>query len=121
MMGEPMKTDNAATSGACVMDTVMSVYGPSDLDIANAAVAKRDNTLPTMTEAEYLAVPDDCRGIWSSERTDWLNWDQVRDQYMGKRTLMRNGGLEVEGFSFRIVPATCTALEKAEAIAPATE
>ena len=65
--------------------------------------ASVDGTLPTMTEAEYLSCPADYRGVWATERTDMKNWNLIRDQYMGKRTLMREGGLQVEGISFRIV------------------
>ena len=61
-----------------------------------------------MTEAEYLKKPADYRGIWTTERTDWKDWDQVRHQYMGKRTLMvfENGAasLVIEGMGLDITP-----------------
>lgn len=59
--------------------------------------------LPTMTKGEYLAHPADYRSVWTTERTDLANWQDVRHQYMGKRTLMRGGCLEIEGISFLIV------------------
>jgi len=27
-------------------------------------------------------------GSWTTERTDWPDWEQVKGQYLGKRTLM---------------------------------
>lgn len=61
-----------------------------------------------MTESEYLARPADYRGVWTTERTDWPDWEQVKDQYMGKRTLMicEKGGvaLVMEGAGLEIVP-----------------
>tara|TARA_E500000331_G_C16717247_1_gene480757 strand:+ start:227 stop:421 length:195 start_codon:yes stop_codon:yes gene_type:complete len=49
----------------------------------------------TFTKAEYMAIHPDNRGIWTTERTDMPNWDAIRVQYMGKRTLMtrKDGGL----------------------------
>ena len=44
-----------------------------------------------LTLKEYNAIHTDYRGVWSTERTDWPDWDKVRNQYMGKRTLMRAG------------------------------
>lgn len=76
---------------------------PSVTWYGNLGIGAQVAALPTMTEAEYLAHPADYRGVWTTERTDIENWDQIRDQHIGKRTLMRNGGLEVEGISFRIV------------------
>lgn len=57
-----------------------------------------------MTQAQWDAIPACNKDVWTTERTDWKNWDEVRDQYMGKRTLMRGGCLEVEGISFSILP-----------------
>ncbi len=55
-----------------------------------------------LTLKEYNAIHTDYRGVWSTERTDWPDWDKVRNQYMGKRTLMRAGGLLIEGLHFTI-------------------
>ena len=56
-----------------------------------------------LTLKEYNAIHTDYRGVWSTERTDWPDWDKVRNQYVGKRTLMRAGGLLIEDLPFRIV------------------
>lgn len=56
-----------------------------------------------LTLKEYNAIHTDYRGVWSTERTDWPDCDKVRNQYMGKRTLMRAGGLLIEDLHFRIV------------------
>lgn len=62
-----------------------------------------------LTESEYLTRPADCRGVWTTERTDWPDWEQVKGQYLGKRTLMvcENGAacLVVEGMGLEITPA----------------
>lgn len=63
--------------------------------------------LPTITLAEYNAIPADYRSVWTTERTDWPDWDKVREQYMGKRTRLaydanRGTCLEIEGLSFII-------------------
>lgn len=59
--------------------------------------------LEQITKAEWDAIHPDYKSVWTTERTDWPNWAEVRDQYMGKRTLMRGGSLGVEGISFEIV------------------
>jgi len=59
--------------------------------------------------SEYLATPKDYRGIWNTERWDLPGWKEVREKYMGKRTIMvyENGTcLLVEGLSFEIVDDT---------------
>ena len=56
---------------------------------------------------EYNALHPDFRGRWTTEREDWTDWPQVREQYMGKRTMMSGDGtctLLVEGLSFEITP-----------------
>lgn len=61
-----------------------------------------------ITEAEYAATPSSYRSVWTTERTDWPQWEEVKSKYMGKRTLMvgENGGsyLLVEGMGLEIVP-----------------
>lgn len=57
-----------------------------------------------ITQSQWDSMPDCNKGVWSTERTDWDDWEAVRDRYMGKRTFMRGYGLEVEGLSFEIVP-----------------
>ena len=56
-----------------------------------------------ITEAEYRRVHPDFRGIWSSERYDIPGREQMRDKHMGKRSLMRNGALYIEGMGLTIV------------------
>ena len=57
-----------------------------------------------ITEAEYQRVHPDFRGVWSSERYDIPGWEQMRDKHMGKRTLMRNSALYIEGMGLTIMP-----------------
>ncbi len=59
--------------------------------------------LEQITKAEWDAIHPDYKNVWTTERTDWPNWAEVREQYMGKRTLMRGGSLGVEGISFEII------------------
>ena len=61
-----------------------------------------------ISKAEWDKIPVDYKGVWTTERTDWRDWDQVRSQYMGKRTVMRDGALLVEGLSFEVVEARKT-------------
>ena len=59
-----------------------------------------------MTLSEYLAVPENYRGIWTTERWDIPDWENLRKSHMGKRTLMvydRGTCLLVEGLSLEIV------------------
>lgn len=48
-------------------------------------------------------------GSWTTERTDRPDWEKVKGQYLGKRTLMvcENGAacLVVEGMGLEITPA----------------
>ena len=55
-----------------------------------------------MTQKEYAAVHKDYKSTWTTERTDWKDWDEVRDRYMGKRTLMRHSCLYIEGMGLTI-------------------
>lgn len=50
--------------------------------------------LEQITKAEWDAIHPDYKGVWTTEQTDWPNWAEVRDQYMGKRTLMRAQGAD---------------------------
>ena len=61
-----------------------------------------------ISKAEWDKIPADYKGVWTTERTDWRDWDQVRSQYMGKRTVMRDGALLVEGLSFEVVDEKTT-------------
>jgi hypothetical protein len=58
----------------------------------------------TVTQAEWDAIHSDYKGVWTTERTDLPDWERIRLQYMGKRTLMRMGSLWIEDLSFVIVP-----------------
>lgn len=59
-----------------------------------------------MTLSEYLAVPENYRGVWTTERWDIPDWENLRKNHMGKRTLMvydKGTCLLVEGLSLEIV------------------
>lgn len=59
-----------------------------------------------ITLEEYLAIHEDYRGIWDTERWDIPDWAEMREQYMGKRTMLAydNGTrLLIEGLSFEII------------------
>jgi len=59
-----------------------------------------------MTLSEYLAVPENYRGVWTTERWDIPDWENLRKKHMGKRTLMvydRGTCLLIEGLSLEIV------------------
>lgn len=59
-----------------------------------------------ITLSEYNSTPKDFRGIWTVERWDLPNWTEMREKYMGKRTMMvydKGTCLLVEGLSFEIV------------------
>ena len=60
-----------------------------------------------MTLSEYLREPKDYRGVWTNERWDIPGWAEVREKYMGKRTLMTNINgstcLVTEGMGLEII------------------
>lgn len=56
-----------------------------------------------ITESAYQEVGHDYRGVWTTERDDYKCWPKIRSQYMGKRTLMADGALHVEGVSLIIL------------------
>ena len=56
-----------------------------------------------LTLKEYNAIHTDYRGVWETERTALPDWEKIREQYMGKRTLIRVGSLLIEDLHFRIV------------------
>jgi hypothetical protein len=58
-----------------------------------------------MTEQEYNAIHADYRSVWTTDRTDLPDWEQDREKYMGKRTLLTPSGLEIEGLGLVIIPA----------------
>jgi hypothetical protein len=63
----------------------------------------------TITLSEYNAIDPGRRNVWTTERTDMKDWDQQREKYMGKRTMMSGDGtcsLLIEGLSFVIVDDT---------------
>lgn len=79
---------------------------------AGALVAVEERPLGTVykmsdklvvTASAYHGAPSDYRSVWSTERFDLANWSEIRDQYMGKRTLMDRSGLHVEGLSLVIL------------------
>jgi len=66
-----------------------------------------DGDMTIMTEEAYLRIHPDFRSVWTTERPDWKDWDSIREQYIGKRTMMvsKGGGssLAIEGISFLII------------------
>lgn len=59
-----------------------------------------------ITLQEYNAIHPDFRGVWTTERTDWPDWEDQRESLMGKRTLMSDDGkcsLLIEGVGFVIL------------------
>lgn len=54
-------------------------------------------------KAEYEKIHPDFRGIWTTERDDLPDWQSIRHQYVGKRTLMSDGSLLIEGLHFQII------------------
>ena len=69
-------------------------------DERNNLRMERQAALPRVKLADYLKIHPDYRGIWSSDRSDLKGWNAKG--YMGKRTYMNKGALEVEGISFVI-------------------
>ena len=67
-------------------------------EISNAQIS----TNLILTKKAYEAIHPDYRSVWTTERTDWAGWDMLRGQYIGKRTLMRNSCLYVEGMGLTI-------------------
>lgn len=54
--------------------------------------------------SEYNAIPENYRGIWTVERWDLPDWAEIREKYIGKRTMMVNDNgtcLLVEGIEVR--------------------
>lgn len=51
----------------------------------------------TISRAEYERIHPDFRGVWTTERTDIPGWENIRHQYLGKRTLIRDNALLIEG------------------------
>ena len=40
--------------------------------------------------SEYNAIPENYRGIWTVERWDLPDGAEIREKYIGKRTMMVN-------------------------------
>lgn len=57
-----------------------------------------------INQEQYDKTHEDFKGIWTIERTDLHDWESVRAQYMGKRTIMHHGALYVEGMGLEIIP-----------------
>ncbi len=57
-----------------------------------------------LSKSKYEAIHPDFRGVWTTERTDIPNWDKLRHQFIGKRTLVHDNALQIEGLSFEILP-----------------
>lgn len=61
----------------------------------------------TITKKDYEKFSNDIRGVWDTERWDIPGWDDIREKYIGKRTLLvgtSTGGVEllIEGLSLNI-------------------
>lgn len=59
-----------------------------------------------ITLSEYNSIPEDYRGIWTVERWDLPDWEELRKKHIGKRTMMvydKGTCLLVEGTGFEIV------------------
>jgi len=59
-----------------------------------------------VTLSEYNSITDDYRDIWTVEHWDLPNWAEIREKYMGKRTMMvydKGTCMLVEGLGFEIV------------------
>lgn len=56
----------------------------------------------TISRVEYERIHPDFRGVWTTERTD-IPAGRASAQYLGKRTLMRDNALLIEGLSLTIV------------------
>jgi len=69
--------------------------------------AHADSTKPIrrLSEAQYALLSPDVRGIWTTERDDLPGWPEIRDQYMGKRTMLSSAPcrLLIEGLGFEVV------------------
>ncbi len=69
-----------------------------------------------ITLSEYNALPKEYRGVWTTERDDLPNWAEIRDKYMGKRTMLHSDNdatvLLVEGLGFEIIDEPTTDCEK---------
>ncbi|UUZ66340.1 hypothetical protein LP417_35610 (plasmid) [Polaromonas sp. P1-6] len=57
-----------------------------------------------LTQEQYDKSHADFKGLWSIERTDWPDWDAIKERYMGKRTITHHGALLVEGVGLEITP-----------------
>ncbi len=59
--------------------------------------------MQTILLSEYNKLHSDFRGVWTTERHDMPDWAEERDKYMGKRTMLSDGCLLVEGLGFEII------------------
>lgn len=103
-IGPPKDPNRVWTHGASRNEAAIRV---SLLAKLGADVHVPDELLWTklvLTESEYLKYPSSSRDVWTTERTDWPQWEQMRHRFMGQRTLMREGGLHVEGVTMVILP-----------------
>lgn len=57
-----------------------------------------------ITQSEWDKIPACYKDTWTTERTDLPNWERDRQLYMGKRTWLHRGALQIEGLSFQITP-----------------
>lgn len=61
----------------------------------------------TITKSDYEKLHEDYRGVWATERWDIPGWEQEREKYMGKHTMLHNDNgatcLLIEGLGFEII------------------
>lgn len=63
-----------------------------------------------IAQSVYDNTHKDYKGVWTTERYDWDDWEEVREQYIGKRTWMppfyvfNCTCLCIEGQNFEIIP-----------------
>lgn len=71
-------------------------------------IIKKDGVV-FISEQVYANTPNDFKDVWSAERWDWPDWEEIKDSYMGKRTwmppfwLFNKTCLLVEGQEFEIL------------------
>lgn len=72
-------------------------------------IVKNENGV-FIAESVYENTHRDFKSVWTCERWDWEKWEEIRDQYIGKRTwmppfyLFNTTCLLVEGQNFTILP-----------------
>lgn len=72
-------------------------------------IIKTEDVSVIIAQSEYDNTHKGFKGVWTTERYDFPNWDTEREKYIGKRTwmppfsLLNTSCLLVEGQNFEIV------------------